>query len=92
MEKSKTISIIIKTSIGILFGVFFVILLSQYISIAQLNSKNEKLKKELALTSEQYQTLDNEYQNISSHYEDYVEDYVRDNYDYVYDDEILINK
>ena len=92
MEKSKTISIIIKTSIGILFGVFFVILLSQYISIAQLNSKNEKLKKELALTSEQYQTLNNEYQNISSNYEDYVEDYVRDNYDYVHDDEILINK
>lgn len=92
MEKSKAISIMIKTAIGILFAVFFVVLLSQYITIAQLNSKNDKLNTELNSTTQQYQELDKQYQDISSNYEDYVEDYVRDNYDYVHDDEILINK
>ena len=64
MEKSKVISIMIKTSIGILFAVFFVVLLSQYIVIAQLNNKNDKLKAELATSTQQYEELDKEYQDI----------------------------
>ena len=92
MEKSKAISIIIKTTISILFAVFFVILLSQYITIAQLNNKNDRLNAELSSATNQYNELDKTYNDISSNYEDYVEDYVRDNYDYGHDDDILINK
>jgi len=92
MEKSKAISIMIKTTIGVLFAVFFVILLSQYITIAQLNSKNGQLNAELSSATQRYNELDKEYKDISSNYEDYVENYVRDNYDYGHDDDVLINK
>ena len=92
MEKQQLVSKIIKISISILFVVFFVILLGQYITMAQLNAKQSKLDGELNSKTEQYQTLNNEYEQISQNYEDYVTDYARDNFDYVAEDEILINK
>jgi len=87
MDKTKTISTIIKTSIGIIFAIFFVVLISQYISMAQLNAKKDRLDLELSAITQQYENLSNEYDNISENFEDYVEDYVRDNYDYGYDGE-----
>ena len=91
MDNSKTITTIIKTSIAILFAIFFVILLAQYISIAQLNAKNERLDSELQTANQQYEDLSNEYNSIASNYDDYVEDYVRENYGYGYEGEIVFN-
>ena len=92
MDKSKAMSIIIKTSICILFAVFFVVLLSQYITIAQLNKKNQSLNSELSAVTQQQQELTDRYNEINDNYDDYVEDYMRDNYDYVKEDQVLINK
>ncbi len=92
MDKSKAISIIIKTTICILFAVIFVVLLSQYITIAQLNKKNESLNTELSTITKQQEELTKQYNDINNNYEDYVEDYMRDKYDYVKDDQVLINK
>ena len=92
MEKQKLISNIIKVSIAILFAIIFIVLFSQYITMAQLKNKNSKLDAELANTKQQYDDLSQQYDDISNNYEDYVTDYVRDNYDYVEDGEILINK
>lgn len=89
MDNTKTISNIIKLTIGIIFAIFFVVLFSQYISMAQLNAKKDKLDAELATTTKQHETLSNEYDNISQNYEDYVEEYVRDNYDYGYEGETI---
>lgn len=92
MEKHKLISNIIKVSVVVLFAIFFIILLSQYITMAQLKNKETKLNAELEGTKQQYDELSKKNDNISSNYEEYVVDYVRDNYDYVKDGEILINK
>ena len=94
MEKTITISTIIKAVIGIIFAIFFVVLLSQYISIAQLNAKNERLSAELASKSQQFDDLNNEKDAISENgeYKDtYIEDYVREHYQYGYEDETLFN-
>ena len=91
MDNSKTITTIIKTSIAILFAVFFIVLLAQYISIAQLNAKNERLDSELQTANQQYDELTNQYNDIANNYDDYVEDYVRENYDYGYEGEIKFN-
>ena len=92
MEKQKYISNLIKVSIVVLFAVLIILLFGQYITMAQLKSKNAKLDSELATTKQQYDELSKEYDDISSNYEDYVTDYARDNFDYVADGEILINK
>lgn len=92
MEKQKFISNLIKVSIVVLFAVVLILLLSQYITIAQLKNKRAKLDTELAETKQQYDDLSQENDDISNNYEDYVTDYARDNFDYVADGEILINK
>ena len=92
MEKQQLVSKVIKISISVLFVVFFAILFGQYITMAQLNSKQSRLADEFAEKQNQYQTLNDEYQSIANNYEDYVTDYSRDNFDYVEDGEILINK
>ena len=92
MEKEQFVSKVIKISISILFVVFFAILLGQYITMAQLSAKQSKLNDELNSKAEQYQILNDEYENISNNYDEYVTDYSRDNFNYVEDDEILINK
>ena len=92
MDKQQFVSKVIKISISILLAVFFVILLCQYITMAQLDAKQSKLNGELNSKTEQYQTLNDEYERISENYEDYVTNYARDNFDYVAEDEILINK
>lgn len=92
MEKQQLISKIIKISIGIIFAVFFVILLSQYITMAQLDAKQKNLDNELKTQTEQYDALNEQYRHIADNYEEYVTDYVRDNFDYSNEEDILINK
>lgn len=92
MEKQELYTKIIKICIGAIFAIFFVVLLSQYISIAQLKAKQANLNNEYATQSQKYSDLTNEYNDISNNYDDYATDYARDNYDYVADGEILINK
>lgn len=92
MEKQKYISNLIRVSIVVLMAIVLLVLLSQYITMAQLQNKSAKLDAELAATKQQYDDRKNEYDDISNNYEDYVTDYTRDNYDYVEDGEILINK
>ena len=91
MDNSKTISTVIKTSIAILFAIFFIVLLSQYISIAQLNAKNDRLNTELETATQEYESRSNEYNSIAENYEDYVEDYVRENHEYGFEGETLFN-
>ena len=92
MKKQINKQTIINFTIILAFAVIFIVLLAQYISIAQLNSRKAKLDAELKSTTGQYKKLNDEYQNISDNYDDYVESYVRDNYDYVEDGDVLINK
>lgn len=94
MENSKqdTISKIIKISIGIVFAIFFIILLSQYITIANLNAKASSLHRQQAEVAQTLEQKNNQYNDINDNYDKYVEDYARDNYDYVDDGEILFNK
>lgn len=92
MERQQLISKIIKISIGIIFAVFFVILLSQYITMAQLSAKQQNLTNELQTQTTEYEKLNEEYESIAENYEDYVTDYTRDNYDYSSEGDILINK
>lgn len=94
MENSKqdTISKIIKISIGIVFALFFIILLSQYITIANLNEKASSLHRQQAEVAQTLEQKNNQYNDINDNYDKYVEDYARDNYDYVDDGEILFNK
>ena len=92
MEKQKLISTLIKVSIAVIFAILFIVLLSQYITMAQLNKKRYELNSELNATKKQYEDLSNTNDDISNNYEDYVTEYARDNFDYVEDGEILINK
>ena len=90
--RENTISFIIKAVIGVVFVVLFVLLLSQYITMAGLEDKKNKLDTELENVTSQYNELQNEYESIRENYDEYVEDYTRDNYNYGYDDDIIINK
>ena len=92
MEKQKYISNLIKVSIVVLFAVLIILLLGQYITMAQLKNKSARLDAELASTKQQYDDLSQQHDDISNNYEDYVTGYARDNFDYVDDGEILINK
>ena len=91
MDNSKTISTVIKTSIAILFAIFFVLLLSQYISIAQLNAKNDSLNNELQSATQELENYNQEHDNIANNYESFVEDYVRENFEYGYEGETSFN-
>ena len=88
----KTISLLIKASIGIILAVLFVVLLAQYITMAQLGAKQESLDRELETATAQYQELEAEYNNINDNYDEYVEFVTRNNDDYGFDDDVLINK
>lgn len=92
MERQQLISKIIKISIGIVFAIFFVVLLAQYITMAQLSNKQKQLDAQIEAEQTELDKKTKEYDEIAENYEDYITDYVRDNYDYVADDEILINK
>ena len=92
MEKQQLVSKIIKISIGIVFAIFFVVLLAQYITMAQISAKQKRLDAQVETQQEEYDKISKEYDDISENYEDYITDYVRDNFDYVADGEILINK
>ena len=92
MDRSKTISNIIKLCIVIGLFVISIVLLAQYIAIAQLNAKQQKLSTELETATQEYTELSSTYESISQNYEEYVEDYMRDNYDYVDEGEVIFNK
>ena len=94
MEKQQLISKIIKISIGILFAVFFVVLLAQYITMAQISNKQSKLDAQIEAQQEELDKKTAEYDELSDadKYNEYVTDYVRDNFDRVAEDEVLINK
>ena len=92
MKKQIDKQTIIKMIIYVAFAILILVLLAQYISMAQLNSKKAKLDAELNSTTSQYEKLNDEYNDINENYDDYVEDYVRDNYDYVEDGDVLFNK
>ena len=90
--KNNNIAIIIKTATIVLFAMFFVILLSQYITMAQLEAKKSKLEKDFETLTTEYTEIQSEYENIRDNYEEYVESTSRNNYDYGYEDDVLINK
>ena len=92
MKKQIDKQTIIKMIIYVAFAILILVLLAQYISMAQLNNKKAKLDAELNSTTSQYEKLNDEYNDINENYDDYVEDYVRDNYDYVEDGDVLFNK
>lgn len=91
-NKAKTYSLLIKIGIGLILCVFAVILLSQYITLGNLNATNDKLNAELATLVKQDTELTNQKQEIDENYDEYVTDVARDKYDYTKEDEILINK
>ena len=83
---------LIKVAVGIILAAFLAILLSQYITMAQLDKKQSSLDAELLASTKQQEDLNNQYNDINDNYDDFVENYVRDNYDYTNGDDILINK
>ena len=91
-NKAKTYSLLIKIGIGLILCVFAVILLSQYITLNNLNSQNDKLNQEYATLVQQDTDLTDKKTEIQDNYDEYVADVARDQYNLTEDDEILINK
>lgn len=91
-SKIKTYSLLIKIGIGIVAGIFAIVLLCQYITLAKLNNQNNSLSQEYETLVAQKSDLENQKQGIESDYENFVTDYARDQHNYTQEDEILINK
>ena len=91
-NKAKTYSVLIKTGIALIFCIFAIILISQYISLNQLNAKNNELTQQYQSLVKEDEELTKQKTQIEENYEDYVTDVARDKYNLTQDDEILINK
>ena len=91
-NKAKTYSLFIKIGIGLILCVFAVILISQYITLNNLNNQNSKLNQEYASLVDQDTYLTNQKAEIEDNYDEYVADIARDQYNLTEDGEILINK
>lgn len=91
-NKAKMYSLIIKISIGLIFCIFTIILLSQFITINNLTNTNNTLNQEYASLVQQDNDLTNKKAEIEDNYDEYVTDVARDQYNLTQDDEILINK
>lgn len=91
-NKAKTYSLLIKIGIGMILCIFAVILLSQYITLNNLNNKNDKLNQEYAILVKQNEDLSKQKTEIESNYDEFIADVARDKYNLTEDDEILINK
>ena len=63
-NKAKTYSLLIKIGIGVILCVFAIILLSQYITLGNLNSKNDALQQEYSYLVKQDSDLTNQKEDI----------------------------
>lgn len=91
-NKVKLYSLLIKIGIGIVAGIFVIILAYQYITIGKLNSEYNSLKTQETALQTQYDDYESQKSEIESDYDSFVKDYARDEHNYTQEGEILINK